>query len=209
MLSMTTGGRLALLVAALVLSIVVVLALVAASFAAFPVTLVLAAAAVALVVGLRSHVRLPSRRRAARHGRDPWAAAVAPPALDGPSWTTTWDALPSASTISEVRARTAATLTEWNLRGEATEPTLLVLTELMTNAIEHSCPPLRLTLGLGEDFVRIEVHDATSAPPRSCRRTDERGRGLAIVAGLSLRHGWAPEPCGKLVWADVGIGWPD
>jgi Histidine kinase-like ATPase domain len=212
MSTMTARRRFALGVVALVVT-AVVLALVAAAFAALPVAIALACAVFALVVGLRSHINVASgrwsRRTRARPDRDPWATACLPPALDGPSWTTTWDALPTPHAIPAARKQATTALAEWNVRGETTQPSLLVLTELMTNAIEHGHPPLRITLRLGEDFVRVEVHDTAPEPPRSHPHPDGRGRGLEIVAALALRHGWTPNRHGKIVWADIPHGWPD
>jgi Histidine kinase-like ATPase domain len=205
---MTARRRLALVVAALVVALVVVWAALAAAFATLPVAIALASVVLALVVGLRSHTKIAWwrwRPRAAGRSEGPWAAAGAPPTLDGLSWTTAWDTMPPPSAMPVVRERVAAVLTGWGLPGEAAEPSLLALTELVTNAIEHATAPLRLTLGLGPEFVRVEVHDAARSHPP----VDGRGHGLEIVAGLALRHGWTPEPYGKLVWADVGIGWPE
>ncbi len=207
---MTARRRLALVVAALVVALLVVWAALAAAFATLPVAIALASVVLALVVGLRSHTKIAwwrwRPRAAGRSEREgPWAAAGAPPTLDGLSWTTAWDTMPPPSAMPVVRERVATVLTGWGLPGEAAEPSLLALTELVTNAIEHATAPLRLTLGLGPEFVRVEVHDAAwSHPP-----VNGRGHGLEIVAGLALRHGWTPEPYGKLVWADVGIGWPE
>jgi hypothetical protein len=211
MTTMTARRRLALGVVVLVV-IAVVSALVAAAFAALPVAIALACAVFALVVGLRSHIDVLSgrwhRRTPARADRDRWATAGLPPALDGPSWTTTWDTLPPPHAIPVARKQATTVLAGWDMRGETTQPSLLVLTELLTNAIEHGRPPLRLTLGLGEDFVRIEVHDTAPQPPRPRPRAAGRGRGLEIVAALALRHGWTPNRDGKIVWADIPHGWP-
>jgi len=201
---MTAHRRVALVVVPLVLILVVVLAVVAAAFAALPVAIAIACAAFALVVGLRSR----GKARPPRAERDPWTNPSAPPPVDGLSWTTMWDTTPPPSAVPAVRGRAAAVLTEWDLRDEDAQPSLLVLTELVTNAIEHASPPLRVTLGLGPDFVRIEVHDAATERPRSHARDDGHGRGLEIVAGVALRHGWSRDARGKVVWADVTIGWP-
>ena len=86
-------------------------------------------------------------------------------------------------------------LTEWDVQGEAAEPALLVLTELLSNAVEHARPPLRLTLRLGRDYVRVEVHDTGAEPP--CFRGQEAdgsgGHGVQIIAALAARHGWNPD----------------
>jgi hypothetical protein len=121
MTTMTTRRRLALLVVALVV-IAVVVTLVAAAFAALPVAIAAACVVSALVVGLRSHINVTSGRWSRptprRPERDRWASAGAPPALDGPSWTTTWDTLPAPDATPAARKRATAVLAEWNLHGE-------------------------------------------------------------------------------------------
>ena len=203
---MTARRHIALVVATLVIVLVLILALFAAAFATVPVAIALATGVFALVVGLRA--RGPGWARSRRRVR--WSAVNPPPAVDGPSWTTTWDASPSPSDLSAARGQATTVLTGWDVHGEAAEPTLLVLTELLTNAAEQARPPLRVTPGLGGDFVRVEVHDTAGAPPRCRPRADEgRGHGVQIVAALAMRHGWTPNPQGKTVWADVPVGWPD
>jgi hypothetical protein len=204
--TMTARRHIALVVATLVLVVVLVVALIAAAFAAVPVAIALATGLFALVVGLRA--RGSGWTRSRRPVR--WCAVGPPPAVDGPSWKTTWDTPPTPGDLSAARAKATTVLTEWDVHGEAAEPTLLVLTELLTNAAEHARPPLRLTLRLGGDFVRVEVHDTAADPPRCRPREDEgRGNGVQIVAALAMGHGWTPDPQGKTVWADVPVGWPD
>jgi anti-sigma regulatory factor (Ser/Thr protein kinase) len=109
-----------------------------------------------------------------------------------------------------VRDRLARELADWGIAAEAGEPALLVATELLTNALEHARAPIRLTVGLGAESVRIEVHDAAPDPPRQQPHDlwAARGRGLQLVDGLSRRWGWSPDTNGKTVWADVSSGWP-
>jgi len=101
-------------------------------------------------------------------------------------------------------------LTEWNVTGDAAQPTLMVLTELLTNAIEHADAPIRITLGLSPTVIRVQVHDATPELPQRHPYHPQRvrGHGLEIVEGLALDQGWNREPEGKTVWADVPTHWP-
>ena len=182
---MTARRRLAFVVVTTVLAGVLLLALVAAAFAAVPV---------AIALGDR---RVRARGRAALP-RPPVVAAAQPAGplercgaaadVDGPSWTTAWDAQPMPSDLPATRTQVTAVLTEWDVHGEAAEPTLLVVTELLTNAVEHARPPLRVTLRLGHEFVRVEVCDAdaraTTVPPAGGRgarprRADRRGARAA------------------------------
>ena len=178
---MTARRRLAFVVVTTVLAGVLLLALVAAAFAAVPVAIALATAVFALVVGLRSR----GRRWWPRHSQPARWSAVDRPVIDGPSWTTAWDAQPMPSDLPATRTQVTAVLTEWDVHGEAAEPTLLVVTELLTNAVEHARPPLRVTLRLGQR-VRAGggVRRHARAAPVSTRR---RPRGAA-TAGRSSRR---------------------
>ena len=81
----------------------------------------------------------------------------------------------------------------------------LVATELLTNALLHGRPPVRLTVRCGDGTARIEVHDASSALPVRPRETEDAttGRGLALVQALARRWGTVPADVGKLVWAEL------
>jgi two-component sensor histidine kinase len=118
--------------------------------------------------------------------------------------------VPPPSQIPAVREQAAAVLAEWEVCGEAAEPALLVVTELLTNALEYADAPIHITLGLSQIFVRVQVHDAATEPPqpRPHGPAPVRGHGLEIVAALALRQGWTPDPPGKTVWADVPTHWP-
>lgn len=109
-----------------------------------------------------------------------------------------------------MRERAAVVLAEWEVCGEAAEPALLVVTELLTNALEHGHAPIHITLGLGPEFVRVQAHDAATEPrqPRLQGPAPGRRHGLQIIAALAPRHGWTPDPPGKTVWADVRTHWP-
>ncbi|MBD0739591.1 hypothetical protein BGM09_09055 [Streptomyces sp. CBMA29] len=90
----------------------------------------------------------------------------------------------------------------------------LVLSELLTNAMQHGRVPGRKIgtrfLRLADGGLRIEVHDARSeAPsPREATAWDEHGRGLALVEALT-EGCWGTatrEGPGKLVWAELSWG---
>ncbi|MFG3228829.1 ATP-binding protein [Kitasatospora sp. NPDC048194] len=91
----------------------------------------------------------------------------------------------------------------------------LVLGELVANAVLHArTPPGRLIFirfDLHPASLRIEVHDADSAPPpapRPAHPDDQTGRGLWLVSQLASDWGCSPRPggIGKVVWARLDGG---
>ncbi|MFF8592507.1 ATP-binding protein [Streptomyces sp. NPDC015220] len=94
--------------------------------------------------------------------------------------------------------------------GPLAETLVLLVSELVTNAVVHTgCPAvLRLSLpGVTAEAatVRLEVADAsTRAPVPRCAGDDATGgRGLALVDGLADRWGWCAEGAGKRIWCEL------
>jgi anti-sigma regulatory factor (Ser/Thr protein kinase) len=84
---------------------------------------------------------------------------------------------------------------------------VLVVSELVTNAIQHGAGRVVLRIRLGADgALVVEVTDAADQPPVEERPAPDRedGRGLWIVGlvsdawGVKPRHGG-----GKTVWAEL------
>ncbi|MBM9624540.1 ATP-binding protein [Streptomyces zhihengii] len=113
--------------------------------------------------------------------------------------------LPQAS--SAARAITAAALADWGVSGEVAEAAILVVSELVTNAIEHARPPVVLNLicDRSRHQLRLEVVDGGPSPRAgrwvaSCE-SDEHGRGLGIVGALAKAHGVHPGAGSTTHWA--------
>jgi anti-sigma regulatory factor (Ser/Thr protein kinase) len=82
----------------------------------------------------------------------------------------------------------------------------LVVSELMTNAIDADCGDAELTVTVATDgAVRIEVEDDALGLPQEAvvPSIAQRGRGLALVAALSIRWGYEEKRRGKRVWAEL------
>ncbi|MFI1188848.1 ATP-binding protein [Streptomyces californicus] len=97
------------------------------------------------------------------------------------------------------------------------ETLILLISELVTNAVVHTgCPAvLRMLFGGGggpggAGTVRVEVADASDRPPlqRHAEGDDTNGRGLELVDCLADRWGWLPEGRGKQIWCEVDRGGP-
>ncbi|MER7869295.1 ATP-binding protein [Streptomyces cellulosae] len=91
------------------------------------------------------------------------------------------------------------------------ETLILLVSELVTNAVVHTgCPAvLRLSLpgadAAEEVTVRLEVADSSGRAPVPRCAGDEAtgGRGLALVDGLADRWGWTTEGAGKRIWCEL------
>ncbi|MFE2062581.1 ATP-binding protein [Streptomyces sp. NPDC059467] len=118
---------------------------------------------------------------------------------------------PVAGAVSDVRRRAGAALAAWKVSPEIVEDALLVVSELLTNAIVHALPPAVLRLSwirdAGFGTLHIEVTDAgparTAGQPPEGIDPDEHGRGEEIVHALATRHGIRVRPGGFTRWADL------
>ena len=111
---------------------------------------------------------------------------------------------------SRGRHAVTAVLDEWGCEPGAREDLLLVVSELVTNAVVHGAEPIRVTMVRAPERVRVEVTDgaAASSPHGNPRPpTDaETGRGLSVVTRLAVAWGWRASPGrGKTVWAELPL----
>ncbi|MBV2357748.1 ATP-binding protein [Streptomyces sp. J2-1] len=91
------------------------------------------------------------------------------------------------------------------------ETVILLVSELVTNAVVHTDRPSLLRLFLPDAApgamppVRLEVADtSTRAPVPRCADDDATGgRGLALVDCLADRWGWNAEGTGKNIWCEL------
>ena len=119
--------------------------------------------------------------------------------------------LPDDSTAPALaRSHTRLVLGRWSLPA-VLEPLLLVVSELVSNAVRHGRPPVELMLRRVGRGVRVDVHDESSAfgagrasdAVRGAHDT-EGGRGLTLINALSVDHGVDHIPHdGTRVWAIV------
>ncbi|MBM9624549.1 ATP-binding protein (plasmid) [Streptomyces zhihengii] len=97
----------------------------------------------------------------------------------------------------------------WHVDGEATDAVLLVVSELVTNAVEHAQPPVTLNLqhDLADGGVWVGVTDggpaAHDGPWISSCSGDEHGRGMDIVDAIAETHGTHCHQGGTTHWAHL------
>ena len=89
--------------------------------------------------------------------------------------------------------------------GETSDDVVLLVSELVTNAVRHGTPPVRLEVLADADVVRVSVGDGDPGLPRPRALDDEAegGRGMVLVDELASDHGVRRQPPGKTVWASV------
>lgn len=82
----------------------------------------------------------------------------------------------------------------------------VVLTELVTNAVDHAGTAIDVKITYREPLVHIAVGDGHPSPPRRGAAIDpnsDRGRGLLVVEAFATAWGHVPTVDGKVVWATL------
>lgn len=92
---------------------------------------------------------------------------------------------------------------------DAVEPGELIVSELVSNAVQHAGTVLDVTVSHHRGQLRIAVADRSPDLPRfgggSGTGLSERGRGLDLVARSAARCGVLQAADGKVVWASVAL----
>lgn len=86
--------------------------------------------------------------------------------------------------------------------GQVLDDAVLMVSELVTNSVQHGGPPLVVAAECDGDALRVLVRDGstTSPEPRNADADAESGRGLALVQSLSQEWGVQTDAEGKHVW---------
>jgi anti-sigma regulatory factor (Ser/Thr protein kinase) len=102
------------------------------------------------------------------------------------------------------RRLTRETLASWGF-GSDVDDTVLLVSELVENALRHGrgAPVLRLRrLATG---VRVEVFDESPVLPQARESGPSGGWGMLLVARLSTRWGAEERDGGKVVWCELPV----
>ncbi|GAA2664748.1 SpoIIE family protein phosphatase [Streptomyces vastus] len=119
------------------------------------------------------------------------------------SWTV-WR-VPQA--VGHARRFTKRTLRAWGVT-QQTDAILLVVSELVTNALVHTDGQVRLDLTLINNRFRVAVADIsprTPIKPTSIGWEATGGRGILLVEALSAAWGTVPVSGGKQVWCEIPL----
>ncbi|HZT67810.1 MAG TPA: ATP-binding protein [Acidimicrobiales bacterium] len=115
---------------------------------------------------------------------------------------------PSAPTSA--RSFVAGVMTRWGM-DELAETATLLVSELVTNAIQHASSEVDIVVAGAGSAVRVAVHDHSGRVPlRLMTDADGRGgRGLQLVESLSDAWGVDCSPGdGKDVWFEMTLQEP-
>ncbi len=84
---------------------------------------------------------------------------------------------------------------------------VLLVSEVVTNALRHTEGEVFMQLWLFPDRLRVEVSDQTSREPVTGGGDllDESGRGVPLMDALSDSWGTAPHGAGKVVWFELDL----
>ncbi|GGX86822.1 SpoIIE family protein phosphatase [Streptomyces minutiscleroticus] len=120
-----------------------------------------------------------------------------------------WELAADPSAVPRARRETVRRLAQWGL-DELTFPLELVVSELVTNAVNHATGPIRLRLIRDRSLI-CEVSDASATAPhlKHPRVTDEGGRGLFLISRFTERWGTRYTSEGKVIWTEQSLAEPD
>ena len=84
---------------------------------------------------------------------------------------------------------------------------VLLTSEVVSNAVRHAADELGIDVlvGLGDDVLRVEVHDGGRGEPelQDPEQSATGGRGLLLVDALARRWGAKRDVTGKSVWFEL------
>ncbi|SOD90596.1 Anti-sigma regulatory factor (Ser/Thr protein kinase) [Streptomyces sp. Ag109_G2-15] len=112
---------------------------------------------------------------------------------------------PTETRVSQMREITATHMPLWGVPGQLATDIVLVVSELVTNAIQHGKGDVELRVRYVGSEVRIEVTDGNPTPAevRIPDADEESGRGLLLVAALSRK--WGVSDGGTTTWCTFRV----
>ncbi|GAA2904397.1 MULTISPECIES: ATP-binding SpoIIE family protein phosphatase [Streptomyces] len=119
--------------------------------------------------------------------------------------TATWRLPARGDAAARARTLVSALLGRWHTRDDTRDNVLLVVSELVANAVRFADGPITVRLIRAGHGLLCEVGDTGNGRPRLGRGglLDDGGRGLRVVHGLTTRWGVRWTDTGKVVWASM------
>jgi len=123
----------------------------------------------------------------------------------------TWTVI-SPLQLGGLRAQLRSLVSLWRLPDDCLDRLLMIVNELVSNAIDHARTSCDITVRRTRSLVRVRVADDSPLPPRIAPLdvNAARGRGLQMVKAMADRWGWTTRHRGKgkTVWATVDCNRP-
>ncbi|WP_420036141.1 ATP-binding protein [Streptomyces sp. cg28] len=103
--------------------------------------------------------------------------------------------MPHPTAVGDMRDSTAAFLRRFGLAGQLVGSVVLVVSELVTNAVQHGHGLVELEIHVTRGSVTVSVTDENPAPAvlKQVNSDDISGRGMALVAAYSDKWGSSGE----------------
>ncbi|AQS67739.1 SpoIIE family protein phosphatase [Streptomyces pactum] len=121
--------------------------------------------------------------------------------------TATWRLPARDDAAARARVLVSALLRQWRSSADTRDSVLLLVSELVTNAVRFARGPITVRLIRAGHGLLCEVGDTGNGRPRlgSGGLLDDRGRGLHVVHRLTTGWGVRWTDTGKVVWAKVAV----
>ena len=109
------------------------------------------------------------------------------------------------ASVRKARGFTADVLADDGVEASVVEVAVLLVSELVTNAVVHAQGPICLTVHTDAHWVRIEVEDPGHRRPvlRAASLDAVDGRGLLVVDKLATDWGTERRATHKVVWFEI------
>ena len=109
------------------------------------------------------------------------------------------------ASVRDARGFIADVLTDDGVEASVIEVAVLLVSELVTNAVVHARGPICVTVHTDAHWVRIEVEDPGHRRPvlRAATLDAVDGRGLLVVDKLATDWGTEQRATHKVVWFEI------
>ena len=109
------------------------------------------------------------------------------------------------ASVRSARVFTAGVLSDDGVEASVVELAVLLVSELVTNAVVHARSGVRVTVHVDAHWVRVEVEDQGPGRPtvRPFMRDQPTGLGLDVVKELATDWGTERRGQCKVVWFEI------